>query len=37
MVHEWAVSVDNAAKKVKLGSGATVSYDKLVISPGDRS
>ena len=34
MVHEWALSVDNAAKKVKLGSGATVSYDKLVISPG---
>ena len=34
MVHEWALSIDNAAKKVKLGSGATVSYDKLVISPG---
>ena len=32
MVHEWALSIDNAAKKVKLGSGATVSYDKLVIS-----
>jgi len=34
VVHEWAVSVDPAAKKVNLGSGASVSYDKLVISPG---
>ena len=34
VVHEWAGSVDTTAKKVNLGSGATVSYDKLVISPG---
>ena len=34
MVHEWASSVNGAEKKVYLGSGATVSYDKLVISPG---
>ncbi len=34
LVHEWANSVDTAAKKVNLGSGASVSYDKLVISPG---
>ena len=34
MVHEWAVSVDAAARKVKLGSGEHLSYDKLVISPG---
>ena len=34
MVHEWASSVNSAEKKVYLGSGATVSYDKLVISPG---
>ena len=34
VVHEWASSVDNAAKKVKLASGATLSYDKLVLSPG---
>ena len=34
MVHEWALSVNNAAKKVNLGSGESISYDKLVISPG---
>ncbi len=34
VVHDWAISVDNAARKVKLGSGATVDYDKLVLSPG---
>ncbi len=34
VVHEWASSVDNAAKKVKLASGATLSYDRLVLSPG---
>ena len=34
VVHEWAVSVDNSAKKVNLGSGVSLPYDKLVISPG---
>ena len=34
VVHEWATSVDNTAKMVKLGSGASISYDKLVLSPG---
>ena len=34
VVHDWAMSVDSGAKKVNLGSGASVSYDKLVISPG---
>jgi sulfide dehydrogenase [flavocytochrome c] flavoprotein subunit len=34
VVHDWAISVDTAAKKVKLGSGSSVSYDKLVLSPG---
>ena len=34
VVHEWAVSVDSEAKKVNLGSGNSISYDKLVISPG---
>ena len=33
-MHEWAVSVDGTAKKVNLGSGASISYDKLIISPG---
>ena len=34
VVHEWAISVDNSARKVNLGSGASISYDKLVLSPG---
>ena len=34
VVHEWATSVDPVAKRVNLGSGASLSYDKLVISPG---
>lgn len=34
VVHDWAASVDGANKKVMLASGASVSYDKLVISPG---
>lgn len=34
VVHDWAMSVDGAAKQVKLASGATIGYDKLVLSPG---
>lgn len=34
VVHDWAASVDGANKTVKLASGATITYDKLVISPG---
>lgn len=34
VVHDWASAVDRDAKTVTLGSGATVSYDKLVIAPG---
>ena len=34
VVHEWAVYVDSAAKRVNLGSGNSISYDKLVVSPG---
>ena len=34
VVHEWAESVDNAKKTVRLASGGAVSYDKLVLSPG---
>ena len=33
VVHDWAASVDSAAKTVTLASGASVSYDKLVLSP----
>ena len=34
VVHEWASSVDAAARTVTLASGGTLSYDKLVLSPG---
>lgn len=34
VVNEWASSVDASAKVVKLASGATVPYDKLILSPG---
>lgn len=34
VVHDWAMSVDGAAKEVKLASGASIGYDKLVLSPG---
>lgn len=34
VVHDWAVGVDRAGKTVTLAGGATLSYDKLVLSPG---
>ncbi len=34
VVHDWASSVDTAAKQVMLASGASVPYDRLVLSPG---
>jgi NADPH-dependent 2,4-dienoyl-CoA reductase/sulfur reductase-like enzyme len=34
VVHDWAVGVDRDAKIVALASGASVPYDKLVLSPG---
>ena len=34
VVHDWVVAVDLAAKTVTLASGATLGYDKLVLSPG---
>lgn len=34
VIHDWAASVDASNKTVKLASGATVSYDKLILSPG---
>lgn len=34
VVHDWAASVDAANKKVILASGASVPYDKLILSPG---
>ncbi len=34
MIHEFAVGVDRDTKTVTLGSGATLAYDRLVVSPG---
>jgi sulfide dehydrogenase [flavocytochrome c] flavoprotein subunit len=34
MVHDQAVGVDPVSRTVKLKSGGTVGYDKLVVSPG---
>jgi NADPH-dependent 2,4-dienoyl-CoA reductase/sulfur reductase-like enzyme len=34
VVHDWAVGVDRDAKTVALASGATVPYDRLILSPG---
>ncbi|MFP7675359.1 FCSD flavin-binding domain-containing protein [Marivita sp. S0852] len=34
VVHDWAVGVDRDAKTVSLAGGATVPYDRLILSPG---
>jgi NADPH-dependent 2,4-dienoyl-CoA reductase/sulfur reductase-like enzyme len=34
VVHEWASSVNNSGKMVKLASGGALPYDKLVLAPG---
>jgi NADPH-dependent 2,4-dienoyl-CoA reductase/sulfur reductase-like enzyme len=34
VVHDWAIGVDRAAKTVSLAGGDSISYDKLVLSPG---
>ncbi|BBF92170.1 NAD(P)/FAD-dependent oxidoreductase [Blastochloris tepida] len=34
VIHDWADSIDPAGKKVKLRGGATIAYDKLIVSPG---
>ena len=34
VVHDWAVGVDRGAKTVTLAGGATLTYDKLILSPG---
>ena len=34
IVHERAEAIDVERKQVKLGNGETVSYDRLVVSPG---
>ncbi|MEX0301874.1 MAG: FCSD flavin-binding domain-containing protein [Leisingera sp.] len=34
VVHDWAVGIDRAAKTVSLAGGATLPYDRLILSPG---
>lgn len=34
VVHDWAVAVDRDSKTVSLAGGSTLSYDKLILSPG---
>ncbi len=34
MVHDIATDVDRAGKKVRLGRGGEIAYDRLVVSPG---
>ena len=34
VVTDWAVGVDRDAKTVSLAGGGTLSYDKLILSPG---
>lgn len=34
VVHDWAVGVDRDAKTVTLASGASLPYDRLILSPG---
>jgi NADPH-dependent 2,4-dienoyl-CoA reductase/sulfur reductase-like enzyme len=34
VVHSRASAVDHAARKLTLADGATVNYDRLVLSPG---
>ncbi len=34
VVHDMAASIDTAARTVKLAGGTSLSYDKLVLSPG---
>jgi NADPH-dependent 2,4-dienoyl-CoA reductase/sulfur reductase-like enzyme len=34
VVHDWAIGVDRGAKTVSLAGGGTLSYDKLILSPG---
>ncbi len=34
VVHDWADAIDPAAKSVRLRSGTSLSYDRLILSPG---
>ena len=34
MIHDYATLIDGAKKTVRLAKGGTVSYDRLIVSPG---
>ncbi len=34
LVRDWAAAIDTQARIIKLASGSTLGYDKLVLSPG---
>lgn len=34
VIHDWAVGIDRGARTVTLAGGATLPYDRLVLSPG---
>lgn len=34
VVHDWAIGIDREARTVSLAGGATLPYDRLVLSPG---
>ncbi|MEM6985938.1 MAG: FAD-dependent oxidoreductase, partial [Pseudomonadota bacterium] len=34
VVHDWAIGIDRDAREVHLATGAKISYDRLVLSPG---
>jgi NADPH-dependent 2,4-dienoyl-CoA reductase/sulfur reductase-like enzyme len=34
VVHDWAVGIDRDAQTVSLAGGASLGYDKLILSPG---
>ena len=34
VVHDWVIGVDRDKKAVTLAGGATLAYDKLILSPG---
>ncbi|MCL4152713.1 UNVERIFIED_CONTAM: hypothetical protein GTU68_044221, partial [Idotea baltica] len=34
VIHDWAIGVDRDAKTVALAGGASLAYDKLILSPG---
>ncbi|WP_376095936.1 FCSD flavin-binding domain-containing protein [Roseomonas sp. CCTCC AB2023176] len=34
VVHDWAEGVDAAARRVRLRGGETLTYDRLILSPG---